>query len=135
MPREAESTQQQTLLGALALRSLLERANEFIWHWHRPEDFKDVLSAETLGLSIELINYKAAGKGLLFLRYGGDACGVVSTETAPENGRKMFFELWEKTLLICKQQRDEAIRRVFLLNEKETIGFKFTSDETFTKGN
>jgi|SRR5438034_533167 len=124
MPQEAELTQQQTLLGVLALRSLLERASEFIWHWQRPEDFKDILSAETLGLRIELINYKAAGKGLLFLRYGGDTCGAISTETAPEHGREMFFDLWEKTLLICKQQRDEAIRRAFLLEQKGNDRFQ-----------
>ena len=129
MPRETELSQEQRMLGILVLRSLLERAGEFTWHWQRPEDFKDVLSTEIMGLRVELINYRVAGKGLLFLRYGDDCCGAVSTETAPEDGRKMFFDLWEKTSLICKQQRNEAIRGAFLLEQKAPIGFKFTSDE------
>jgi hypothetical protein len=85
MPQEAELSQQQTLLGVLVLRTLLEKADQFVWQWHRPEDFKDVLSADVLGLRIELVNYTVAGEGRLFLRYGGDTCGAISTETAPEN--------------------------------------------------
>jgi hypothetical protein len=93
MPIQTELTQQQKLLGILALRSLLEKADTFLWSWHRPEDFKDILSTETQGLRIELINYRATGIGRLFLRYGGDCCGALCTETAPEEGREMFFDL------------------------------------------
>jgi hypothetical protein len=67
MPRQPELSQEQKLLGIQALRSLLERADKFTWHWQRPEDFKDVLSTEILGLGIELINSRATGEGSLFL--------------------------------------------------------------------
>ncbi|HZP64320.1 MAG TPA: hypothetical protein VFB28_12970 [Terriglobales bacterium] len=129
MPREAKLSEQQILLGVLVLRTLLEKADEFIWQWHRPEDFKDVLTAEISGLRIELVHYTSTAMGRVFLRYGGDTCGVMVTETAPENGRQMFFDAWEKTSLVCKRQRDDAIRRAFGLNEKEAIGFKFSSDQ------
>jgi hypothetical protein len=129
MPIETKLSEQQTLLGVLVLRTLLQKAEQFIWQWHRPQDFKDVLTADMWGLRIELVHYTAESKGRLFLRYGGDTCGAMATETAPENGRQMFFDVWEKTLLICKRQRDDAIKRVFGLNETEAIGFRFSSDK------
>jgi len=134
VPIQTELSQEQKLLGILALRSLLERVDKFMWSWQRPEDFKDVLSTETQGLRIELINYRATGIGRLFLRYAGDCCGAVSTETASEEGRGMFFDLWEKALAACKQQRDEAIRYVFRLEHDGPIGFKFTSDDKSPAG-
>lgn len=133
MPSEAKLSEQQTVLGVLVLRTLLEGSDQFIWQWNRPQDGKDVLTAETSGLRIELVNYTLAGKGRIFLRYAGDACGALATETAPEAGRQMFFDVWEKVLLTCKRQRDEAIKRVFGLNEKEAIGFKFSSDQASTE--
>jgi hypothetical protein len=129
VPIQTELTQQQKLLGILALRSLLERVDKFLWSWERPEDLKDVLFTQAEGLRIELINYRATGIGRLFLRYGGDCCGALATETEPEEGRRMFFDLWERALAACKQQRDEAIRYAFGLENDGPIGFKFTSDD------
>jgi hypothetical protein len=129
VPIQTKLTQEQKLLGILALRSLLEKVDKFPWSWERPEDLKDVLSTETHGLRIELINYRATGIGRLFLRHGGDCCGAIATETAPEDGRGMFFDLWEKALAACKRQRNEAIRYAFGLEHDGTIGFKFTSDD------
>jgi len=117
----------QTTTGVFALRILLRDAEKFAWQWARPTDFKDVLSTEVGGLRIELIRHPRTDDDLLLLRYGGDCCGVVQVKTGPEEGRRMFLELWNKALAVYKEQRRAAINRVFGLSN-ESIGFKFYSD-------
>jgi len=118
----------QTIRGVLALRVLLRDAEKFIWMWARPKDFEDVLSTEVGGLRIELVRHPNTDDDFLFLRYGGDCCGVVQTRTAPQEGRRIFLELWDKAFAVCKKQRCEAINRVFGSSD-EPIGFKFDSDK------
>jgi hypothetical protein len=108
MPVPTPLTEQQKYLGVFALRSLLEKdAARFPWLWSRPEDFKDVLSTTVDGLKIELIKYARSGEGCLFLRYGGDTCGAVITDS--DEGRKLFQETWDKVLSIAHLLKSRVI--------------------------